>query len=325
MRFKPKKKVKKTDSEKFPLTDIISIANLNREDIEFVLKKAAEMEKMDKSKKEKILHGKVIASLFFEPSTRTRLSFETAIQNLGGKVIGFADPDITSIKKGESLTDSIKIVEKYADLIIMRHPLDGSARRAAETSSKPVINGGDGSNQHPTQTLLDLYTIKKYFGKIDGLAIGMIGDLRYGRTVHSLAYALAKFKGIKLYLISPESLKMPRRIVNDVKGKVKIYETSDLEKFMPKLDVLYATRIQKERFPDPVEYEKVKNIYIIDSKTLRKAKARMKLMHPLPRVNEISSDVDNLKAAVYFEQAANGVPVREALLAILINKKKGRR
>lgn len=310
-----------TDSEKFP-KDVLSINDFSRAQIEFVLAEAAKMDKMPRDKKQKILKGKVVASLFFEPSTRTRLSFETAIQNLGGKVIGFADADVSSYKKGESLTDTIHTVENYADLIVMRHYIEGAARRAAEVSRKPVINAGDGANQHPTQTFLDLYTIKKECGKIDGISIAMAGDLKYGRTVHSLMYALAKFNNVHVYLISPASLKMPEYIIDDTKGKLKITETSKLDKYLDKVDVLYSTRIQKERFPDEVEYEKVRNSYIITPKVLGKGRKDLKLMHPLPRVNEITTKVDDMPQAIYFKQAANGVPVREALLKILSEVKK---
>ncbi|MCR4336155.1 MAG: aspartate carbamoyltransferase [archaeon] len=304
------------------LTDILSISDFSKKDIETVLKKAAELEKMPRQKKQKILNGKVVASLFFEPSTRTRLSFETAIQNLGGKVIGFADAGVSSYKKGETLSDTIHILDKYADIIVMRHFIEGAARRAAEITNKPVINAGDGANQHPTQTLLDLYTIKKEFGKINDLTIAIVGDLKYGRTVHSLMYALAKFDNIKVYLIAPESLRMPRHIIEDTQDKLKIVETIKLEKYLPITDVLYSTRIQKERFPDEVEYEKVKNAYIITTKIVAQGKKGMKLMHPLPRVNEITTAVDKTDAAIYFQQAANGVPVREALLTLLNGVKK---
>jgi len=210
----------------FNLTDIISISDFSKKDIESVLKKAAEMEKLPMNKKNKVLADITVASLFFEPSTRTRLSFETAIQNLGGKVIGFADAGVSSTKKGESLSDTIRNIAGYADMIVMRHSVEGAARRAAEVSKKPIINGGDGANQHPTQTLLDLYTIKKEFGKISGLNIGLLGDLKYGRTVHSLMYALAKFKGVKVYCIAPDSLKMPPEIIKDVEGKVEVRESA---------------------------------------------------------------------------------------------------
>ena len=311
-----------TGSHKFGLTDVVSISDFSRKDIEAVLSKAAEMEKMNSARKKKILAGKTVASLFFEPSTRTRLSFETAVQNTGGKVIGFSDEKVTSTKKGETLSDTIRMVSGYADMIVMRHHIEGAATRAAEISRRPVINAGDGANQHPTQTLLDLYTIKKEFGKIDGLSIGVLGDLKYGRTVHSLAYALALFRDVKLYCIAPESLKMPQYIIDDVKGRLEVKETDKLEKFLPQLDVLYSTRIQQERFPDPVEYEKVKNIYVLDKGILRHVKKNFRIMHPLPRINEISSDIDNTEAALYFEQASNGVPVREAILSLLSNAKK---
>lgn len=306
----------------FSLTDVVSISDFSQKDILFVLEKASQMEKLSSEKKRKILDGKIVASLFFEPSTRTRLSFETAIQNLGGKVIGFSDPNVSSFKKGETLSDTIKIVENYSEIIIMRHFIDGSARRAAEISKKPVINAGDGSNQHPTQTLLDLYTIKKEFGKITGLNIGMVGDLKYGRTVHSLAYALTHFKGINLYLIAPESLKMPQYIIDGIKDRVKVHETDNLQKFLPELDVLYDTRIQKERFPDLVEFEKVKNTYILGKEILKNVKKRMRIMHPLPRINEIKPELDETEHALYFQQAANGIPVREALLEIMSKAKK---
>ena len=313
----------KTSLNQFKLTDIISMNDFTRKDIDFVLNYAAKIEKLNPGKKQALLKNKIIASLFFEPSTRTRLSFETAIQNLGGRVIGFSDAATSSTKKGETLSDSILTVAKYADVIVMRHPVEGAARRAAELSNIPIINGGDGANQHPTQTLLDLYTIKKAFGKIDGLHIGLAGDLKYGRTVHSLAYALAMFNNINLYLISPDMLKMPEYIKQDIKGKLSIKETSDLTAFLPKLDVLYDTRIQKERFADLAEYEKLKGVYVIDNQLLKNAKETLKVMHPLPRVDEIKPEVDRSKHALYFEQAANGIPVREALLHLMsIAKKK---
>jgi aspartate carbamoyltransferase catalytic subunit len=259
--------------------------------------------------------------MFFEPSTRTRLSFETAIQSLGGKVVGFAEAGITSAKKGESFSDTIKTISNYADILVMRHPLSGTARRAAEISSKPVLNGGDGPNQHPTQTLLDLYTIKKYVGRLDNLKIGFVGDLKYGRTVHSLATALMYFNATQYY-ISPEILKMPKHITEEVKEKCKVYETEELEKFIPEVDILYMTRIQKERFPDQLEYEKVKDAYVLTKESLKDAKKSMKVMHPLPRVNEIAVEVDETPHAIYFQQTAAGIPVREALLDILSKVKK---
>jgi len=307
----------------FKLTDIVSINDFSRADIDLVLEKAAEMEKLPVSKKNTVLANKTVASVFFEPSTRTRLSFETAIQNLGGQVVGFADAEVSSTKKGESLSDSIRILAGYADMIVMRHSIEGAARRAAEVSDKPIINGGDGANQHPTQTLLDLYTIKKAFGKISGLNIGLLGDLKYGRTVHSLMYALKKYGNVNVYCIAPDSLKMPAEIIEDVKGKINVKETSKLEEFLPEIDVLYATRIQKERFVDEFEYEQIKNVFILGKEILENTKKGFKIMHPLPRVNEIKPELDETDAALYFEQAKNGLPVREALLSILKDVKKG--
>ena len=306
----------------FSLTDVVSISDFSREDIEAVLKKAAEMEKTSPEKKKSVLENKTVGVLFFEPSTRTRLSFETAAQNLGGKVIGFADAGVSSTAKGESLSHTIRVVSGYADMIVMRHSIEGAARRAAEVSDKPVINGGDGANQHPTQTLLDLYTIQKEFGKIDGISIGLLGDLKYGRTVHSLMYALANFKGVKVYCIAPESLRMPASIIDDTADKLQIKETSKLQDFLPKLDVLYATRIQKERFVDEFEYEQIKNVFVLGKEILRNAKKGFKLMHPLPIVNEIKPELDDSEAALYFQQSKNGIPVREALLAMLRDVKK---
>ena len=300
----------------------MSIADFSSEEINFALDEAAKMEAMPAEKKAGLLAGKTVASLFFEPSTRTRLSFETAIQGMGGKVIGFADANVSSYKKGETLSDTIKIVSGYADIIVMRHWIEGAARRAAEISERPVINAGDGSNQHPTQTLLDLYTIRKEFGKIEGLNIGMLGDLKYGRTVHGLLYALQHFSNVNAFLISPESLRMPQNILNDVSGKLGIEETESVEKFLPKLDVLYVTRIQKERFVDEFEYEQIKNVYVLGKEVLKQAKKGFRIMHPLPRVNELKSELDATEAALYFEQARNGIPVRQALLNILKDVKK---
>ncbi len=310
--------LKKSD---FSLTDIVSINDFSKEDILFVLQRAAEIDKMSPAEKSKLLENKIVASMFFEASTRTRLSFETSAQAVGARVIGFADAGITSAKKGESFSDTIKTVSNYADLIVMRHPISGTARLASEVSSKPILNGGDGPNQHPTQTLLDLYTLKKFVGKLEGLKIGFAGDLKYGRTVHSLATALTHFK-TKQYYISPESLKMPAYIKEEVEENGKVFETEDLEKFIPEIDVLYMTRIQKERFPDEIEYNKVKDAYILNKAMLADAKKEMKVMHPLPRVNEISTDVDDTPHAIYFQQTASGIPVREALLDILAKVKK---
>jgi aspartate carbamoyltransferase catalytic subunit len=268
-----------------------------------------------------LLKGKILATLFFEPSTRTRLSFEAAMNKLGGSTIGFADTEITSIKKGESLADTVRVVENYADIIVLRHPLEGAARFATEFSKVPIINGGSGSQEHPTQALLDLYTIIKEKNRIDGLKIALVGDLRYGRTVHSLAYALSNYN-VELLLISPESLKMRREVLETIKKKIVVSERTSLEKIIPFIDVLYVTRIQKERFPDLTEYTKVKDYYKIDLYSLQKAKKNLIILHPLPRLNEITIDVDKTGYAKYFQQVWNGLVVRMALLALIFDQVK---
>ena len=301
----------------FKNRDIISIHDFSKQELLFILKTAKLMEKKPNPN---LLKDKVLATLFFEPSTRTRLSFMSAMEQLGGKVMGFATARMTSIKKGETLWDTIKIVEAYADAIAIRHPLEGSARLASEASSKPVINAGDGANQHPTQTMLDLYTIQKVKGKLDGLHIGILGDLKYGRTVHSLATALSHFNPT-FYFIAPNALQMPQTYLDELKeNKIKFFATSNLLKVSKKLDILYVTRIQKERFPDPVEYEKYKGIYKLDTSLLPNIKKDLKIMHPLPRVDEIDPSLDETDHAVYFEQAANGIPVRKALLSLVLGK-----
>jgi aspartate carbamoyltransferase catalytic subunit len=268
-----------------------------------------------------MLKGKILANLFFEPSTRTRLSFEAAMLKLGGSTIGFGDAEITSVKKGENLDDTIRTVENYADIIALRHPLEGAAKLAAEFAKIPVINAGSGAEEHPTQALLDLYTIQKEKKKIDGLKIAIIGDLRYGRTVHSLAYALSFFN-IELTLISPESLRMRREVLRTIQNKIPVAETQNLERIIPQIDVLYVTRIQKERFPDQAEYAKVKGAYRIDLKTLSNAKKDLIILHPLPRLDEIAAEVDNTPQARYFQQVWNGIVVRMALLALVLGSVK---
>ena len=291
----------------------------SREELNYILSIADKMVELEK-KGSTLAKGKVLGSMFFEPSTRTRLSFISAMEQLGGKVMGFATTRMTSIKKGETLWDTIKMVETYANVIAIRHPLEGSARLAAEASSKPIINAGDGANQHPTQTMLDLYTIQKVKGKLDGLHIGILGDLKYGRTVHSLVVALSHFNPT-FYFIAPQALQMPKTYLDELKEKkIKFYITSNLLKVSKKLDVLYVTRIQKERFPDPIEYEKYKGIYKLDASLLPNIKKDLKIMHPLPRVGEIDKSLDETEHAVYFEQAANGIPVRKALLALVLGK-----
>ena len=297
--------------------DIISIRDFSRKEIDYLLKTAKKVEKTSEDKL-RVLSGKIMGTLFFEPSTRTRLSFEVAMKKLGGEVVGFSEPALTSIKKGETLADTVRVVENYVDVIVLRHPLEGSARMAADYASVPIINAGSGAEEHPTQAFLDLYTIYKEKGQIDGLNIGILGDLRYGRTVHSLTYALSLYDDITLYLISPEQLKMRREVLEAIRDRVKFKETSKIEEVLPKLDVLYVTRIQKERFPDPAEYQKVKGTYKITLSTLEKAKENLILMHPLPRVDEVDVEVDKTKHAVYFKQVKYGLVTRMALLGLVL-------
>ena len=299
------------------MKDIISINEFNTDKINEILQKAEELEKLDTAKKLELLKGKVIACLFYEPSTRTRDSFKTAISRLGGSIIGFDSADATSGKKGESLHDTIKMYDGYADLVVMRHNKDGSAKLAADVAKIPVINAGDGKNQHPTQTLLDLYTIKKIHGSLFNLNVALVGDLKYGRTVHSLAQALNMFN-CKLFLVSPPSLKMPDHILDGLSNHSEHEKIPDV---LDKVDVLYMTRIQKERFPDETEYQKIRNVYMLNAAMLKNVRPNMKVMHPLPRVNEIDKDVDNTPYAHYFEQAQNGVIIRMTLLGMLLGAK----
>jgi len=300
--------------------DIVSIKDFTREEIDYILKTAAAMEPIAKSGSD-MLHGKILATLFFEPSTRTRLSFEAAMNKLGGTTIGFAEPKVAAIKKGENLADTIRVVENYADVLVLRHPLEGAARLAAEFSDVPVINAGSGAEEHPTQALLDLYTILKEKGTIDELNITLMGDLRYGRTVHSLAYALSLYK-VNLFLVSPEILRMRREVSDAIKKRIKIVEGTEVGEVLPETDVLYVTRIQEERFPDPAEYAKVRGTYKIGVATLQDAKEDMIIMHPLPRVDEIDHEVDNTRHARYFQQVWNGIVTRTALLALILGAKK---
>jgi len=307
-------------SLQFKGRDIVSIEDFSREEINYILKTSHAMEPLA-TKSSDLLKGKILATLFFEPSTRTRLSFEAAMPKLGGSTIGFAEADITSVKKGENLADTIRTVENYADIIALRHPLDGAAKLAAEFSKVPILNGGSGAGEHPTQAMMDLYTLQKEKGKIDGLKIALVGDLRYGRTVHSLACALSLYN-VELYLISPESLRMRHEVIRAIKNKVSITEDTNLEKIIPKIDVLYVTRIQTERFPDAAEYAKVKGAYRIDLKTIAKAKKDLTILHPLPRIDEIAAEIDNTPQARYFQQVWNGIVVRMALLALVLGAVK---
>ncbi|MFQ6086604.1 MAG: aspartate carbamoyltransferase [Candidatus Bathyarchaeia archaeon] len=296
--------------------DIISIKDFSREEIDYILEIASAMEPVAKSGSD-MLRGKMLATLFFEPSTRTRLSFEAAMYKLGGSAIGFAEAEIASVKKGENLADTVRVVEKYADVIALRHPLEGAARLAAEFAEVPIINAGSGAEEHPTQALLDLYTIRKELGRIDGLNIALVGDLRYGRTVHSLAYALSLYD-VRLHLVSPESLRMRREVLDTIKERVKVVEKRAIEEVLHRLDVLYVTRIQKERFPDAAEYAKVRGSYKVDLKLLENAKKDMIILHPLPRINEITAEVDTTPHARYFQQVWNGIVTRMTLLALIL-------
>ena len=297
---------------------LVSIDDYSKEDYIEILRVAAEFEK---NPVQNILEGRVVATLFFEPSTRTRLSFESAVNRLGGRVIGFTDSSSSSVSKGESLKDTILTVSNYSDLIVMRHPLEGSARYASEVATVPVINAGDGANQHPTQCLLDLYSIQKTQGTLENLKISMVGDLKYGRTVHSLIMAMSYFNPTFIF-IAPDELKMPEeyKLFLDKKG-IKYEEHTELAENIKDSDILYMTRVQRERFADPLEYEKVKNVYILKNKMLDGTKDNLKILHPLPRVNEITQDVDSNPMAYYFQQAQNGVYVRQAILTSILGVK----
>lgn len=295
---------------------LVSIDDYTKEEILEVLARAAEFEKNPNCN---LLGGKVVASLFFEPSTRTRLSFETAISRMGGRIVGFTDSSSSSVTKGETLKDTTKMVSNYCDLIVMRHPIEGSARYASEVSDVPVINAGDGANQHPTQTMLDLYSIMKTQGTLENLNIFMVGDLKYGRTVHSLLMALSHFNPT-FHFIAPPELEIPRgyKIFMDKKG-IKYFEHTEFDEIINDADILYMTRVQKERFADPLEYEKVKNVYILKNDMLTNTKDNLRILHPLPRVNEIAVDVDTNPKAYYFQQALNGVYARQAIMAKALN------
>ena len=296
--------------------DIVSIKDFTREEVEHILEIAELMEPLTRNGSD-LLKGKILANLFFEPSTRTKLSFEAAMRRLGGECIGFSEPTTSSIKKGETLADTIRVVENYSDIIVLRHGLEGVARMAAELSTVPIINAGSGSEEHPTQALLDLYTINRELGRIDGLNIVFVGDLRYGRTVHSLAYALALYD-VNLYLVSPEILRMRKEVLKDVEKRIKIFEVENIESIIPKADVLYVTRIQKERFPDPEEYEKVKGSYRITLDTIRHAKSSLNILHPLPRIGEISPEIDSTPYAKYFKEVWYGLVLRMGLLSLVL-------
>lgn len=294
---------------------LISIGDFSKDEILHILDVAKEFEK---NREQDFLAGKVIACLFFEPSTRTRLSFEAAVNRLGARVIGFPDSRNTSVSKGETLEDTIRIVSNYVDMIVMRHPMEGAAEIAAKVSPVPVVNAGDGSNQHPTQTLLDMYSIKQTQGRLDGLTINMVGDLKYGRTVHSLSEAMSDFSP-KYVFTAPDDLKMPSKYLKYLDNKhIPYEETASLEEHLNDCDILYMTRVQQERFPSKEDYDKVKDVYELHASMLSGVKPNMKILHPLPRVTEIATDVDDTPYAYYFQQARNGMYVRMAVISYLL-------
>lgn len=295
--------------------DIVSIKDFSREEIDYILDMTDVVEPMAR-RGSRALDNKIMGTLFFEPSTRTKLSFESAMYRYGGKCLGFAEPKVSSVQKGENLADTVRVVESYADVLVIRHPLEGAARLAAEFASVPVINAGTGAEEHPTQAMLDLYTVRKELGKIDGLNIALVGDLRYGRTVHSLAYALSLYN-TNLYLISPPSLRMKKEVLEDVSTRIKIQEFEEISKIIPQVDAIYMTRIQKERFGSLEDYEKVHGSYTLAAEDLKFAKPGMIVMHPLPRVDEIAFSVDSTSHAKYFKQVWYGLLVRMSLLGLV--------
>ncbi|QUC64716.1 aspartate carbamoyltransferase [Nitrosopumilus sp. K4] len=299
--------------------DIISIKDFNKDQLEKIFTSTDKIIQLNPTERREISKGKTMAYLFYEPSTRTRLSFDSAMASIGGNSLGIADISSSSTQKGESLADTVKIMSIYSDALVLRHPLDGSSRFAAEVSSKPVINAGSGTEEHPTQAIQDLYTIRKEKKKIDGLKIGIVGDLKYGRTVYSLLYGLGNYD-VDVHLISPESLRIRSDSVYEIKKRLSFTESTDIEEHIDDLDVLYVTRIQKERFPDEEEYLKVKGSYVVGLDLLQKMKDNAIILHPLPRLDEISTDVDGTKNAKYFQQAEYGKYTRAALLGLTLNE-----
>ena len=299
--------------------NIISVRDLDQQKLELIFDATNKIIDMSQDKRSDIARGKTLGYLFFEPSSRTRLSFESAMALLGGVSVGIADATSSSIHKGETLGDTVKVISSYCDVLVLRHSLDGSSRFAAEISNKPVINAGSGTEKHPTQTIQDIFTIKKEKKKIDGLKIGIAGDLKYGRTVYSLLYGLRNYD-VDVHLISPESLRIRSDSTYDIKKELSYTESSNIDEYIDDLDVLYVTRIQKERFPDEEEYAKVKGSYVIGSDMVKKMKDDAIILHPLPRIDEISTDVDSTKQAKYFEQAEYGKYTRAALLGLILNE-----
>ncbi|MFB5620573.1 MAG: aspartate carbamoyltransferase [Nitrosopumilus sp.] len=299
--------------------DITSIKNYTRDQLETIFEYTDKMIALDPIQRREICKGKTLSYLFYEPSTRTRLSFESAIASIGGNSLGISDISSSSTQKGESLADTVKIMSIYSDVLVLRHPLDGSSRFASEISSKPVINAGSGTEEHPTQAIQDLFTIKKEKKKIDGLKIGIVGDLKYGRTVYSLLSGLGNYE-VEVHLISPESLRIRSDSIYEIRKKISFTESTDIEEYIDDLDVVYVTRIQKERFPDEEEYLKVKGSYVIGLDLLQKMKDDSIILHPLPRLDEIATDIDKTKNAKYFQQAEYGKYTRAALLGLILNE-----
>lgn len=299
--------------------DIISIKDFSKDQLEKIFASADKIMQLNSSDRREICKGKTLGYLFYEPSTRTRLSFDSAMASIGGNSLGISDISSSSTQKGESLSDTVRIMSIYSDILVLRHTLDGSSRFASEISDKPVINAGSGTEEHPTQAIQDLFTIKKEKKKIDGLKIGIVGDLKYGRTVYSLLYGLGNYD-VDVHLISPESLRIRSDSTYEIKKRLDFTETTDIEEYLDELDVLYVTRIQKERFPDEEEYLKVKGSYVVGLDMLKRMKDDSIILHPLPRIDEISSDVDKTKNAKYFEQAEYGKHTRAALLGMILNE-----
>jgi len=299
--------------------DIISIKDFSKNQLEEIFTSTDKIMKLSPSDRREICKGKTLGYLFYEPSTRTRLSFDSAMASVGGNSLGISNITSSSTQKGESLSDTVRIMSIYSDILVLRHTLDGSSRFASEISEKPVINAGSGTEEHPTQAIQDLFTIKKEKKKIDGLKIGIVGDLKYGRTVYSLLYGLGNYD-VDVHLISPESLRIRSDSTYEIKKRLDFTETTDVEEYLDELDVLYVTRIQKERFPDEEEYLKVKGSYVVGLDMLKRMKDDSIILHPLPRIDEISTDVDNTKNAKYFEQAEYGKHTRAALLGMILNE-----
>lgn len=300
--------------------DIVSIKDFTKDDLEFVFDATDKIRTLKAKERGQLGSARTLGYVFYEPSTRTRMSFEAAMASIGGSSLGMFDPRYSSIEKGETLYDTIRTMDLYADVLVLRHQMDGSSRYAAEISSHPIFNGGSGSEEHPTQAMLDLYTMKKEKKKIDGLKICILGDLKYGRTVYSLLYGLIHYN-VEIFLVSPPSLRLRQESIYGLKEKLRIIELTELDdSLLGKMDILYVTRIQRERFPDIQEYEKVRGTYIVDSNVLNKLKPGASIMHPMPRIDEISKEIDSTESAVYFRQAAYGKEVRAALLALVLNE-----